>query len=801
MARLSLFWRATKQLPIGANRLRTGGRLLSHLFYTALFLSVAAGAEETSDAIIARVDQPVAEVIDAWRERGVPFAYTTELVTQDMTVLERSTASDPVVMIGQLLAPYHLQIFRIEGLLVIGRARPVEATDAEVESRPARRPDNSNLIAEVTVSASRYEILRELLDAPSLISQRTIQQLPLLGDDPLRAVQRLPGNASSGASARSHLRGSEQQDTGLILNGQRLLDPFHVRDYQNLFSAIDSRAINGIEVYTGGFPVQYGDGIGGLVLIDTVSPERDRHTELGLSVYNTSVLSAGRAANGDLEWLFSARRGNLDLILKEELGEPSYNDVFAEIGINLSSATHLSINGLVATDNVLAIAESDPDEREASVNETRNAQFWLSWSQDWRDNLSSLTTLSTSALNSGRIGSANDEAEIIARVNDQRDINISGLQQDWSFSPNDRHRLSWGAEFRRIEGDFRYQGEAEYFGAFARFRNTPLTIERDIDLQVRGDALAAYLADRWQTGDNTALELGLRWDKQSYTDAGNNEQLSPRISLLHSWSKRTDLRFSVGRYYQSQAVNELQIEDAITRFSPAQRADQFIASIQHQLNSKYSIRAEAYYKRLGHLRRRFENLLDPLAIMPELKPDRIAIIPESARATGLELSLAFENDKGLSWWASYTLAKVEDRLLGAYVPRSWDQRHALQAGVLWHNEHWDLSMVLNGHSGWPKTGVLVAADSDIDDPELTFASRNRERFAPFASLDLRVARRVPVKFGEMSWFFELSNATNRRNACCTDFELDEEAGPSPQLLQRDEYWFPLLPAIGVLWEF
>lgn len=95
----------------------------------------------------------------------------------------------------------------------------------------------------------------------------------------------------------------------------------------------------------------------------------------------------------------------------------------------------------------------------------------------------------------------------------------------------------------------------------------------------------------------------------------------------------------------------------------------------------------------------------------------------------------------------------------------------------------------------------MATDSDIDDPELLFAARNRDRFAPFASLDLRLARRIPVKLGELSWFFELSNATNRRNACCIDIEIDEDAGASPRLLQRDEYWFPLLPAIGVLWEF
>ena len=63
-----------------------------------------------------------------------------------------------------------------------------------------------------------------------------------------------------------------------MLNGQRLLDPFHIRDYQSLFSAIDARAIAGMEVYTGGFPVRYGDKIGALVLVDALDPQRHSTT-------------------------------------------------------------------------------------------------------------------------------------------------------------------------------------------------------------------------------------------------------------------------------------------------------------------------------------------------------------------------------------------------------------------------------------------------------------------------------------------------------------------------------------------
>lgn len=789
--------------PSAAARYSKRPRRLLRVFNAALpvvaFLCCAASlaSDKSDDDVTASIGQPIGEIIDAWRRRGVPFAYSTELISDDVVVREVPAAADPVETVRALLEPYGLTIVDVEDLLVVGRmadALPVDDTP------PNRHPAPQPALSEVTVSASRYEILRELLDSPSFVSQRTIQQLPVLGEDPMRAVQRLPGNASSGASAKANFRGSEQNDTGLILNGQRLLDPFHVRDYQNLFSAIDSRAINGIEVFTGGFPVQYGDRIGGLVLIDTVTPDRERHTEIGLSVYNTSFLSAGTVADGDVEWLLSARRGNLDLVLNKDLGEPSYNDVFAEIGINFSDESKLSVNGLIASDHVVAVTESDPEELERSTNDTRNAQFWINWSQDWSEHLSSYTTLSTTSLVSDRFGSADDQEEIVARVDDRRDINVSGIRQDWSFDATERHRLTWGAEYRYLEGLFDYAGSFDYFGTFARINGIDLTLRRNLSREVDGDTFAVYVADRWQLARRTAAEVGIRWDKQTYTDTVDDEQVSPRISILHAINPDTDFRVSWGRYHQSQAINELQIEDGIVQFFPAQRADQFIASLQHRIDDSLSVRAEAYWKRMDRLRPRFENLLDPLSVMPELKPDRVRIEPSGARARGIEFSVNREGDRGLDWWATYSLSEVRDDIDGRFVPRSWDQRHALQLGLLWSRKRWDLAAAANAHSGWPKTQLRIDPDSDPGDPRLEFEARNSARFAPFATLDLRVSYRAPVSVGELSLFFELSNATNRRNPCCVDFELNDESG-LPGLIQVDEYWFPLLPAIGLLWEF
>ena len=50
-------------------------------------------------------------------------------------------------------------------------------------------------------------------------------------------------------------------------------------------------------------------------------------------------------------------------------------------------------------------------------------------------------------------------------------------------------------------------------------------------------------------------------------------------------------------------------------------------------------------------------------------------------------------------------------------------------------------------------------------------------------------------------FVEISNVTNRENTCCIDWDLAIDESGVPVLESSLDYWLPVLPAIGVLWEF
>ncbi len=813
----------------------------------------------------------VVSVIEDFRSQGWPFAYSTNLVGDDLFVMVEPAGTGVLEIVREILDPHGLTLRSEEGLWLIVRndtaaartgslliivrdrrdflplddleisaspeiaegilltagirqiseiaagsyrlqvgAAGYQAVERDVSIRPGQSMElkvelgpERPAIENITVSASRYQLSRDISTSRFDIDQRSIETLPDLGDDPLRATHRLPGAAASGVSARAHFRGGEQTETGIILNGQRLFDPFHVRDYQSIFSTVDSRAIDGVEVYTGGFPVQYGDRLSGVVLMESLDLTRPRHTEIGVSVFNTSFLTAGRNAEGTTDWLFSARRGNLDLVIDNKFGRPRYYDIFTRFSTWLTPNTRLSGNALFADDQVLVVTESDLDEVEKATSQTRNVQFWLALENQWSDTLSSSTALSVSSFSNRRLGLTRDMEKVLSDVSDDREIDQVGIRQDWSWNSRDRHLLQWGFAFEHHKARYSYKGSAEFFGQRAIFEGVPGTIHRDLAAAPSGPSYSVYVSDKWKVAARTVVQFGLRWDDQGYTGLLSGAQLSPRISVLHGLNPKTELRFSWGRYYQSQGIHELQIEDGLTRFFPAQQADHIIAGISHKFGSDHLLRLEVFQKDMSNLRPRFENLYDPLALIPELQPDRVRIAPASARARGLELSLS-RAGQALSWWAIYSLAEVTDIVDGLEVPRAWDQRHSLQAGLTWNVNNWDLSVAGHIRSGWPTTSLaLEEVAGPGGEPEFIVITgpRNAAQLPHFSSLDVRISRTFDVGRGRITAFLEVSNLLNRNNICCYDYDLETDADGEEFLESSPDYWLPLLPAVGFLWEF
>ncbi len=661
-------------------------------------------------------------------------------------------------------------------------------------------PQDETPLEDIIVSTSRY-VLSENTVSSVDYDLDTLESFPNVGGDPIRLTQRVPGTAFNSVSAKTHIRGGENNETLLVLDGLELTDPFHLRDYQSLFSAINQRTLDGVQIYTGGFPARYGDILSGVVNMTTFQPQENRH-ELALSFFNTSYVTSGLFADGSAEWLLSARRGNLDLVVdtvNDALGEPQYVDLLSHLQYYFDEDTSVSFNAFVADDNVLVVSEALLEEREQSETDANNTQVWVALDRRWTDFVTSETIVANTRFENRRTAFSNDPEGVVGNVSDSRTLDEFRIKQDFSWQPSPRFRTNAGFQWKHGRATYDYSAESISEDALSDVIGLSGDVSRSFQGSFNSDEYSAYLSTRMQPSNEWTVELGARWARQDHTPDGS--LFSPRLNLLYKINKSSRLRLSLGRFFQSQRLYELQVQDGVNGFFPAQKSDHIIASFEQTLRDNLIFRIEAYDKRLRTPRPRFENLFDPLATIPELSSDRVQVAPDSARAYGVEMSINRDGDGPWNWWSSYTYSKALDTIAGLEAPRNWDQRHAFSGGFSYRKNDWTVSLATNFRSGWPTTQLLLRESIDDEGALVatpTLGARNAARLGSFGSVDLHVAKTFNLRDSKITVSLDMLNLLSNKNECCIEFDVDDEASI---VTSEVEHWLPTVPSLGIRWEF
>ena len=125
------------------------------------------------------------------------------------------------------------------------------------------------------------------------LTSQDFEKIPEFGDDALRIANHLPGTASLGLSARPYVRGGLQDETLVLFNDVELLEPFHLKDFQSVFSGFNPSVIESVDVYTGGFPVRYGDRMSGVMDIAPSGAAGGFGADLMISFLTASAAAGG----------------------------------------------------------------------------------------------------------------------------------------------------------------------------------------------------------------------------------------------------------------------------------------------------------------------------------------------------------------------------------------------------------------------------------------------------------------------------------------------------------------------------
>ncbi|MDA0334948.1 MAG: TonB-dependent receptor [bacterium] len=516
-------------------------------------------------------------------------------------------------------------------------------------------------------------------------------------------------------------------------------------------------------------------------------------------------------------WLISARRGYLDLVLglmgEDEDIRPRYGDIFAKFAHRLNDRHQLQASLLHSRDD-FDLSENDGDDSNTGYF---NTYVWLTLQSTLSPTLLARTTLTGGRITHNRAGLAflGDTPEVDFSVRDERSFDFGNLRQDWRLEGSEAHYLKWGFELRRQDVAYDYLSEQRLY-----FRdNDGAVLSRldttDVARALQHNTVGLYAADRIRLAAPITAEFGLRYDGAGHT---GDHLLSPRLNLVYQLGRQTWVRGGWGRFYQTQGIDQLEVADGERAFHKAELAQHTVLGLEHLFTSNVHLRLEAYLKDLSSLRPEYRNWLHEIEIFPELQQDRIRLELAGTRSRGVEFYLKRETGGLFTWWASYALAQVRDDVstvaahgvvveLDDRVPGRFDQRHTFYFDANFRPDpRWRLNIAWQYRTGWPYTDQFLRQGRATDGSVFYYSQTgppNGANAPAFHRLDLRVNRSFATSKGSVHAFLELTNLYNHGNVRSYEyfFECDPAGTSACHFRKSPEYWFKLLPSLGLTWDW
>jgi hypothetical protein len=733
----------------------------------------------------------VSEVLAKMTRTGIRLIYSSQEIPPDLRALNPIKGATVEQQLASLLAPLHLRARPLPGggYVIVRAPNPPR-------SPPIRAAAVPTSLEQVVVQTSRYDTA---VSSNVSIRRAALESSPETHNDAVRALQVIPGTTAAGYTARTHVRGSQDDEVLFRYDGVTLHEPFHLKELQSLFSPVDPLAVDSVTAWTGIAPIEYGNEIGGVV---AMTPRRILRptVDLQLSEQGASVMLGTPVDRG---------RGTVfaDLRLQNQyapvgwidsrIGKPTLNDLILHGTWRFDSRTALAAGILAIDDHRKYFSSESAESKGVSGGEYYE---WLRLEHRFSAPLASLTLLSGEQSHESVAGSVNQPYIVAGQLAEHSTHSVYTLREELRGAPD--ARLFWhaGAKASLTTLADGASGYAMFFAPFAPdLKPSYLPV---------GEAVAAhaltyslYASTRWQVARRTALDLGLRRDARRFRGGPSDAQVNLRINLRQALTPRTTARLGWGQESQADVLDPhgrgtIIVPRAVRRLS------QTDFSLNHRFSGDSMVRAELYYKYEGPYRQS-EYLFSPFALLPELALDKVHVSSQRSRMYGAELSLSSNPSRPLSGSASYVWSRAEDRVGGQWTPRAWDEPNAVKLNGLWRHAPFTVGASLTWHSGWPYTPLLVSSAtwSDPSAVAVGFGPLNSGRLDSFFTADLRIAWQRQLGPGLFQAFLNIYDVTNDHSTCCHSYSVTPLPNGVYRLTQSNSPWLQLTPILGVRWHY
>jgi len=610
----------------------------------------------------------------------------------------------------------------------------------------------------------------------------------VLADDPLRAVQVLPGVAT-GDDLRSEftVRGSDFRHLTFTVDGFATPYLLHTvrgvedRGPTGSVAMINSDVIEDVTLLNGSYPQRYGGHTGAEVDFRLRDGSRDRRSlHVAVSGTNASLVAEGPIGRGRRgAWLVSARQSYLDMIVHRLTFRAvsfGFADAQAKLTYDLSPRHRFDLTALAGHSRF----ENDPVAREIDdVHVGLNAS--VVGVAGWRFTMPRLVL----------------SQRLLVADNHFRNQNTSSLELD-----NGRDRqLAYRADAtvvaaRSLEVDAGAEAERRDDSRVRRrLAANRLSLTQLDDYTADALLTGGYASTRWTPTPRVTISPGVRSDRWSLT---GQSTVSPWIQAEWRLSPGTRVRAGAGRYQQFADFDKVLGVSGGVGLRP-ERAQQYDIGVEQRIAHGFRISATVYDRQEYDMLRRpgaetrlvgarvvralasskYENRLDGFARGVELMAERTTA------------------GRGVSGWLSYAIGRTRyrDTVSGETFWGDADQRHTMNAYALYrHSERASFVAKLRIGSNFPIPGYYAETGGSFVVTDV----RNTARLPVYGRLDLRANRTFNWSRRRVTLFAEVINVLNRANVRFNPPGINVTTRVTTRPFDS---MLPIVPSVGMLIEF
>lgn len=621
--------------------------------------------------------------------------------------------------------------------------------------------------------------------AEQTLGSRELQQLRgILTNDPLRAVQVLPGVAA-GDDFRSEfaIRGLGVPHMTFTFEG--IATPFLLHTVQQVHDSGSIAMVNGdvleeVSLLSGAYPQRHGNRLGSEIDFRMREGSRERvQSHLSVSAIDASGVVEGPLGSSSRgAWLFSARKSYLDLIVERLYPDQNlsfgFTDAQAKVVYDVTPGNQIQ----AAFTGGRSRLERQPDT--LGTGNLRTA-----------DNQSAMGVLTWRYLPSARFSIVQ---RVAAAANTFRNMSRDGAEldggdgqdavyrADMAFAPASRVLFESGGELRRSTGGGREQ----------RLVNGRFQLRESYGSAAISSS--AYSQVRLGTATGASITPGVRVDRWSLL---SRTSASPWFQALLPLSPALTLRAGAGLHRQEPEFSHILGVRGTPDLRP-ERAYHAEFGIEGRLGSSGRWQVTAYDREDRDFLRlpgTEMQVVSGALVLASLTTHYANALNGHAR--GVEWLVQRQSPNGFSGWASYALgySRYHDVTTGETFWGDFDQRHTVNLyGTFRATDRLSLSARFRYGSNFPTSGYWDARDESY----FVGTERNALRVRPYSRVDVRANRTFTWARKRLTLFLEAINVANNANA---RFALPSVNRRTFEATGLYESMIPLIPSVGMLVEF